>query len=174
MGRSPLGQARLLATLGGVVLLIVMFLPWYGVGGPGIEQAEQAGTPTDVPSATAWEAFDFIDILLVLLILAAIAPVVVFLLTGNRLPPAAYAITALIGILATLLVAYRLIDPPDPFVFPAQVPAGFELEVTRKFWAFVGLLAVAAITVGAGLAAREELRELRPHRALGGPGSPEP
>jgi hypothetical protein len=154
MGRSPLGRARLITTVGGIVLLIVMFLPWFGVGGPGVEQAP-AGT-AEFPDANAWEAFDFIDVLLLLAGLAAITPAVAFLITGARLPPVANAVAALLGGLATLFILYRLISPPEWFVVAGQEVPGFEIDPTREFGVFLGLIAAAAVAVGAALAMHGE------------------
>jgi hypothetical protein len=173
MGRSPLGRARLVATLGGIVLLIVMFLPWFGLGGPGIDQAqqvaEQSGTgEADVPSANAFEAFDFIDLLLVAAAVATIAPAVAFLVAEIEPPPVANALVAGLGILATLFVIYRLIDPPTFVSLPPQAP-GFEIDVTRKVGAFLGLIAAAAVGVGGALATREQRWAGRPGRRAEAP-----
>jgi hypothetical protein len=158
MGRSPLGLARLITTVGGIVLLIVMFLPWFGVGGPGVEQSNELA-PSDAPEfpdANAWEAFDFIDVLLLLAGVAAITPAVAFLVTGARLPPVANAVAALLGGLATLFILYRLISPPEWFVVAGEEVPGFEIDPTRKFGVFLGLIAAGAVAVGAALAMREE------------------
>jgi hypothetical protein len=154
MGRSPLGRARLITTIGGIALLIVMFLPWFGVGGPGAASAV-TGAP-ELPDANAWEAFDFIDVVLVATGLVAIAPALVFLVAGIRLPPVANAVAAGLGILATLLVLYRLISPPEWFVVAGAEVPGFELEASRKVGVFLGLIASAAVAVGGVLATREE------------------
>jgi hypothetical protein len=158
MGRSPLGRARLLTTVGGILLLIVMFLPWYGVGGPGVEGGNElsAGGMAELPDADAWQAFDFIDLVLVAAALVAIAPAVVFLVAGIRLPPAANALAAGLGILATLLVLFRLISPPEWFVVAGGESPGFEVDPTRKLGVFLGLIASAAVAVGGGIATREE------------------
>jgi hypothetical protein len=158
MGRSPLGRARLLTTVGGVVLLIVMFLPWYGVGGPGAESADEAapGGMAEFPDASAWQAFDFIDIVLAAAAIVALAPAIAFLVAGIRLPPVANALVAGLGILATLLVLFRLINPPEWFVVAGGEVPGLEFEASRKLGVFLGLIASAAVAVGGALATREE------------------
>ena len=59
------------------------------------------------------------------------------------LPVAASAITAGLGILSTVLVAYRLLDPPVR-------------TSSRKFGVFLGLIAAAGIAYGGWLAMQEE------------------
>jgi hypothetical protein len=172
MGRSPLGRARLIATLGGIVLLAVMFLPWFGAGVEGAQVAPGTGGGSEAAEANAWEAFDFIDIVLLAAALIAIAPAVAFLVAGIELPPAANALAAGVGLLATLLVLFRLISPPEFVALPPGV-TGLELDISRKFGAFLGLIAAAAVTAGGALAAREELRALRPSRRGAVPRSPE-
>jgi hypothetical protein len=178
MGRSPLGRARLITTIGGIALLIVMFLPWFGVGGPGVERADElapsgTGAP-EFPDANAWQAFGFIDVVLVATGLVAIAPALVFLVAGIKLPPIANALAAGLGILATLLVLYRLISPPEWFVVAGSEVPGFELEASREAGVFLGLIASAAVAVGGGLATREERIALGLGRrpALGRPPGP--
>ena len=62
--------------------------------------------------------------------------------TSVNLPVAASAITAGIGALATLLVLYRIVDPPG--------------DADREFGVFLGLLASAGITIGGWLSMQEE------------------
>lgn len=80
------------------MLLIVTFLPWYH--GP-------AGS-----SANAWQAFQLIDLLVVAVALAAIAPFAATAL-GVDLPRRELTLGLLgAGSCATILVAYRLLNPP--------------------------------------------------------------
>src|SRR5215217_186782 len=66
MDTSRLTTGDMIAGVGGVVLLISLFLPWYGVS------VDVAGFSAS-ESANGWEALGFIDILLFLCSAAAIA-----------------------------------------------------------------------------------------------------
>jgi hypothetical protein len=156
---SRLRKGELIAGAGGVVLLVVMFLPWYSDAGP---------NPIDV---TAWEALSITDLILALTAVAAIGLAV---LTAARrspaLPVAASVITTTLGALATLLVLYRILNQPGPNEL-AEVKLG----------AFLGFLSVLAITGGGFRSMRDEEGEgapmptdMRPTPAPEGPGDPAP
>ena len=143
-------RGALIAGICGVLLFIFMFFSWFGAPEANIVTpagevditgfAEAAGADTTL---TAWQAFDFIDLVLLLAVIASVGLVVMSAMgTSVNLPVAASAITAGIGILATLLVLYRLIDPP--------------YDTDREIGVFLGLLATAGITVGGWLAMQEE------------------
>ena len=65
MDFSKLGVGDQIAAVSGLVLLVVMFLPWYGV------DVNVAGFSAST-SVTAWESMSFIDILLFLVALVAV------------------------------------------------------------------------------------------------------
>jgi hypothetical protein len=141
---SRLRRGEKIAAAAAVLLFILMFFDWYSVsvsGGP------LGGFSV---GGSAWQAFDVLDIYLFLVILAAIGLAV---LTATERSPAlpvtaSVIVTALAG-LGTLLVLYRLIDTPV-----GDVPDG--VDVGRTVWAFLGLIAVAAITYGGYLSMHEE------------------
>jgi hypothetical protein len=141
---SKLRRGEKVAAGAAVVLFILMFFDWYTVSvSGGLLGGLSIG-------GSAWQAFGFIDIYLLLVILAAIGLAV---LTATERSPAlpvtvSVVVTALAG-LGTLLVLYRLIDTPV-----GDVPDG--VDVSRTIWAFLGLIAVAAITYGGYLSMREE------------------
>lgn len=114
----------------GVALLIFMFLPWYGVdfGIAGIR-----GSVT----ASAWKVFSYTDLLL---FLAGVSAIAAFVLTtqGHEQAPNAIKAAAGLGALCTLLVVYRIINQPGPNDL-----------IKVKVGAFLGLIAVAALTYGA-------------------------
>jgi len=93
---------------------------------------------------SAWAAFAVVDVILALVAVLALVTVA---LTATRrspaLPLAGDVVTALAGGLATLLVAIRLAAPPVDDADP-RAPA------------VIGLVATAAILVGAWLAMRAE------------------
>jgi hypothetical protein len=146
---SRLRTADLVAGVGGVMLLVTLFLTWYSAGG----SASFGGREIQVSlNLTAWEAFSITDVILALTALSGIG---LALLTASRrspaLPVAAGVITTTLGALATLLVFYRILNQPGPNEF---------LEV--KFGAFLGFLSVLAVAVGGFRAIRDEEGEDAP------------
>lgn len=91
-----------LAGLGGLALLVSLFLTWYSVTGASRE-------------LTGWQSFSIIDVLLALAALLGIALAVT---TATRrtpaVPVALGVIAGPVGALATVLVLIRLLDPPGP------------------------------------------------------------
>ncbi len=130
---TSLSRGKQIAGAAALILFIDMWLSWYGVDlGPLSSAAGDLDT-----TATAWQAFDWIDILL-LLTVAVTGGWVAGSATGNA--NAAQLKTAALGLaaLASVLVLYRIINQPGP---------NDVIEV--KFGVFVGLLACAAIVYGA-------------------------
>jgi hypothetical protein len=142
LSRLRLGEK--IAAAAAVLLFILMFFDWYSV-------SVSAGPFGDFSvGGSAWQAFGFIDIYLFVVILAAIGLAV---LTATQrtpaLPVTASVVVTALAALGTLLVLYRLIDTPI-----GDVPDS--VDVGRTIWAFLGLLAVAAITYGGYLSMRDE------------------
>ena len=167
MDFSRVRTGEMIAGLSGIALFLFMFFSWFGVSTPdeidGVPIVQAEG------SASAWEAFDFIDIVLLLAVVAAVGLLVLSASQASvNLPVAASAITAGLGILATLLVLYRIIDPPDFGV------SG--LDVSRKIGVYLGLIASAGIAVGGWMAMQEEGTSFsgEADRLGGGPGEGAP
>jgi hypothetical protein len=147
MDLSTVPRGALIAGISGLALFIIMFFSWFEApevdfGVPEVTGAvfEAAGVDTTI---SAWEAFDFIDIVLLLTVIAAVGLVVMAAAGSSvNLPVAASAITAGLGVVATLLVLYRIIDTP--------------FDYDRKFGVFLGLIAAAGVAVGGWLAMQEE------------------
>ena len=107
-----------LTGLAGVVLLVSLFLPWYGAGDA---------------TATGWESFAITDFLLALLALMAIAlPVITAFQRTAAVPQAWTALIMLVVVPAIVAVAFRLINLP-----------GEGLE--RELGAWLGALATLAV-----------------------------
>ena len=141
MDTSRVSLGEMIAAAGGLVLLVCMFLPWFG--GEWIGR----GAPVPVPTTTGWEAYGgVLDILIVLL---AAVPIGIAAARANhsrlRLPLEPWAAVTLAGAMLIVLVAIRLIDPPD--VINVAIP-GLEIDTSRKFAAFVAAAAAAAVTAG--------------------------
>ena len=147
LNRLRLGDV--IAAAGGVALLVVMLLDWYAAGG----LTEVGGREIEVSVGfSAWEAFAVTDVWLALTGLAAIALAV---LTASRrspaLPVAASVITSTLGVIAALLVLYRILNQPGPNEF---------IEV--EFGAFLGFLCVLAIAGGGWYSMRDEEWDVEP------------
>jgi hypothetical protein len=122
-----------LAALAGVGLIASLSLDWYGVRG---REAALSG----------WAAFDVIDVLLALVAGVAIALAVAQVARDRpALPVGAAVVTVTFGLLAILLVLYRIVNEPGPDEF-VELRAG----------AYVGLLAAAAIVAGGWLSLADE------------------
>jgi hypothetical protein len=152
----------LVAAASGLLLLLAMFLPWFGIdasftlpgGGP---------VTVDDRSFSAWEAFGVADLLLCVTGAAAIALAV--LRTAGALPPG-LALLALVvaAVLSALAIVYRLIDPPD---LPLTQAEDVTYETGRRLGAFFGLLCTAGIAWGANrMALAPPARLVVPRRPL--------
>jgi hypothetical protein len=135
MDTSRLTSGDISAGVGGIVLLISLWLPWYGVSVSvsGFSASEDA---------SGWEVFSTIDIILFLIAVAAIA--LVALKAAGRLPEDVPVPLVLLGLggLAVLLILFRLIDTPAPGDLPD------EIDVSRKIGLFIGLIGAAGIVYG--------------------------
>jgi hypothetical protein len=135
MDTSRLTTGDIIAGVGGIVLLISLFLPWYGVS------VDIAGVSAS-ESGSGWEALGFIDILLFLIAVAAIG--IVAARAAGSLPDDLPAPVILLGLgaLAVLLVLFRIIDIPVDGDIPDEV------DLSRKVGIFIALIASAAIAYG--------------------------
>lgn len=137
MDASKLSVGETAAGVSGLLLFVFMFLPWYGVdsvGGFGIGGVD----------ASAWQAFSFIDILLFLVVVVVVGLVVVQLAGATpELPQPPAQIILVAGIVAVVLILFRLIFTPG-------VDGDLELEVDvgRKLGIFLALIASGGIVYG--------------------------
>jgi hypothetical protein len=116
-----------LTAVSGVVLLVSLFLPWYGPD-----------------SVTGWESLSAIDVLLALV---AASGVLLAVVTATQpvpaVPIALSALVTLSGLIGLVLVLLRALDLPDW--------AG-----TREWGLWLGLAATIGIIGGSLLAMRQE------------------
>ena len=128
--REGIDGGRIVVALGALLLLVSLFLDWYGFG---------RGSEGD--GFSAWTAFELNDILLALLALAAIAAAVEpHVRARPRLPETT---GALAGPAALVLIAVSLVNVP-----PAA--QGFDSELEIGAW--LGLAGAAIMCAGALLA----------------------
>ena len=138
----------MVAAVSGLVLLISLFLNWYKVSASG-------GLIDVSASVSGWEALGFIDILLFLIAVIAIA---VAILRATSMMPRGLPITPGLlilglGVLALLLVIFRLLSIPDEGA--GDIPG---VDVGRSFGIFIALIAAAGVTAGGWLGWNEEGR----------------
>jgi hypothetical protein len=141
-----------LAAIGGIALLIVMFLPWFGPSGAlerSFEEARQiqeqfGGPEVPIPDVeeNAWEAFGLADYLLLLTALGGVALAVMWLFRAPPVSPlAAGALVTGLGIASTAYVLYRVVNPVA--------------DSARETGLFLGLGAAAGVALGGWLALRD-------------------
>jgi hypothetical protein len=131
------GKWQWLTGAAGLVLLIALWLPWFGALGL---------------TATAWESLSFIDLIAALTGLGAIALVVVTATqSAAALPKRFAAILMWLAIVAALLILFRLLKPPETDI----TLTGGGADVTRKIGVWIGLLAAIATAVFAHRSARD-------------------
>lgn len=146
MDFSKLRLGELVAGAAGVLLLIVMFLPWYGVAGLGGGLSQALGSSGFDTTLSAWESLSVLRLLLLLTVIAAIAGAVLAMTQRSvALPVAASVIITALGLLAALLVLFRLVNEPGPDEL-------FDI----RFGAYLGFLLTAAIALGGFMSMRDE------------------
>ena len=135
-----------LAGLGGVALLVVMFFPWYEFL-EGVYEGTRS-VPIGDTRQSAWEAYSVLLVFLVLLALLGIATLATTAFERTTaFPVAAVTLTAFVGTITSIWVLIRLINPPGP-----------NFAVDRLWAAWLGTLLVLAITGGAWWSMRDSVR----------------
>jgi drug/metabolite transporter (DMT)-like permease len=167
-----LNRGQLLAMVAALALLLVMAMDWYTTK-PG-EVARDAASKVEpqvnvetVPSEskklntfaetqekTAWQADGLIDRIILLALLAAVACALLaawVAAAGKKVgPPSPSALASVLGLLACVLIVYRIIQPPG-LNSAAVVTAGAPL----------GLLCAGLLAFGARVAVRDERLAVR-------------
>jgi hypothetical protein len=141
---ARLRPGEIVAGLGGIALIVAMFLDWFGIAPVGLNGT----TVTTIPGvkengADAWQSLEFIDFCLLLTAIVAIKAAALRAL-GKRLagPFPLSAAVCLLGAVAALLVLWRIFDPP----FDGSLKVGI----------FLGLAGTLAITYGGYMASLED------------------
>ena len=118
-----------IAALSGVVLLVSLFLPWYGAGRD---------------DASGWEALAAVDIALALV--AAFAVSLLVVTAAQPVPAVPVALSAIltpVGLIGVVLVLIRLANLPDGF-------DGRELGVWLGLAGAIGTVAGGAVAMSDG------------------------
>jgi hypothetical protein len=161
-----LTRGGLMAGLAGVALLVIMLaVDWYGIKSFVVAFGEPGGLrPVEGLMHNAFQAFTVIDLVLLLTALAAVTlPLWSALGRPATGPIRPGAIVAALGGVAFVLIAFRLISPPDleiaipggGSVHVSDLPAENPVEVTRKVGPWLGLVTAALIAYGGYLSVRD-------------------
>jgi hypothetical protein len=163
----------------GLVLLIALFLPWYGID---VKEGAAVSFVGSARTANAWEALTVIDLILLLAALIAIAlPVVTAMQRTTSVPQALSAFVVWIALFASIVALIRLLSPPGADSLGGAI--GFEgaflkrsiggagasfddvFSTTREIGAWIGTLAVLAVGVGGWRSMRDKRfpRAMRPN-----------
>ena len=145
MDFSRLNYTRLAVGLTAAALLIVavLFLPWYSYDLEGVEKTQEADSwvcGVGDTSCTGWETF---PILRWLLLLAALAPIILayILVRAHKLSYPPGEMTMIAGFAAAVLIGYNgIIDKPG------SGPAEIGLSLDYGYWiALLASLGIAAV-----------------------------
>jgi len=147
---SRLRPADVVGGVGGLALLVTLFLPWYELDVGQVDVRDDLRTVHALFAGdftmTAWRAFSVSDVLLALLALLAIALPVVTAVASGPAKPVAFAVLSSVGSsLALLLVLYHVLNQPGPNQF-----------VDLRYGAWLGLLASMLTLGGCWGAMRDE------------------
>jgi hypothetical protein len=136
MDFSKLERGEIVAVLGGFVLAVSVFLPWYKLGNQFASLNGHHGAGSHL---SAWQSLSIIRILL---LLAAIAPLVLayIIVRQHALSWPRGELTAIIGITAITLILVRGI------IIKPGTPSG---EISIDYGWFVALIAGVVLLVGA-------------------------
>ncbi|HEX2097355.1 MAG TPA: hypothetical protein VHF50_08315 [Solirubrobacterales bacterium] len=166
-----LSRGEQIAAVSAILLFVFMFFDWFGVevsGVPGFSGEVTGG------GGSAWDALDVIPIFLMAAIVVAIGVAIVrFTEADLELPISLNAIVAALGALATLLILYRIVDPPGGGGTGFE---GVEVDTTLKLGIFLALLSALGIAYGGYSAMREEgmtFADVGDQLSSGGPGGPD-
>jgi hypothetical protein len=131
----------------GVVLFLSLFLNWYNVSVKAVLGSASA-------SVSGWQALSFIDILLFIVAIIAVGVAVARMANAfpRGLPVSPGLLVLGAGILATLLVLFRIIDIPGAGDVP-NVPG---VDLGRSIGIFIALLASLGVAAGGWMTWNEE------------------
>jgi hypothetical protein len=145
---SKLRTGELLAGIGGLALIGVMFLDWFGIASlGGVQQQLPTGIPggisTPETGIDAWQALDFIDFILLLTGATGISLAAVSAAGRKANIPLTKGVPAyVLGSVSVLLIIWRICDPVA--------------DGSLKIGIFLGLIAAGAVAIGGYMTATAE------------------
>jgi hypothetical protein len=147
INRLRLGER--IAGVCAVLLFIDEFLNWYSVSASNVAKQLGVQLPNGVSgsiTATAWKAFDWVDLLMLLTVLVVLAWVALTAMQRTvAMPVTASTIATALCAITTVVVLYRIINQPGPNDL-----------VDVEYGAYLGLVLLLAMTYGGYAAMREE------------------
>ena len=150
MDVDKLNTGEKIAGVSAVLLFIFMFFDWFGV--EDLRRRRDRLASASGAGGSAWDALDFIPIVLVITIVVALVNVFLRLSDSDYEPPISMNVAvAVLGGLSTLLVLFRIIDPPGFGTF-----GGVSVDATLEFGIFLGLVTAAGIAYGGYRGMQEE------------------
>jgi uncharacterized membrane protein len=153
MDLKSLNRGEIIATVGGIVLAVSIFLAWYSLGN---EHAQLNGCQGPNTSCTGWDglsAFRYV------FLLAAAAPVILawVIARGHALAWPRGELTAVVAVIAIILILFRgVIDKPG-------TPPG-QISVDWGWW--VALVGGFLILAGAMWRSQESAPRRKPPGVL--------
>ena len=153
MDTSRVSLGEMIAGAGGLALLVLMFLPWFGGHVSG--ELGRARLPTD----TGWESLGgLLDALIIAAVALAIGTAVASAAGSRpRLPVEQGLVVLAAGAGAFVVLAITLVSPPG---IDLPIP-NIDVDRSRKAAAFLALAAAAAIAYGGNLQRRDALARRR-------------
>lgn len=149
-GRLRAGEA--IAMVAAILLFVLMFFDWYGA--KATTSAETlGGVVTGTGGGSAWDTLEVIPLFLMLAIVVAVGAAILRLGGSDwkpAIPPA--AAVCVLGLLASLLILIRIVDPPGP----SGALSELAYESTLKLPVFLALAAALGIAYGGRRAMGEE------------------
>jgi purine-cytosine permease-like protein len=166
-----LGRGDLLAMIAALALLLVMATDWYTTKAgdqardiaskvqPQVNaetvpsESKKEAAFADTQEKNAWQADGLIDRLILIALLAAVALALVAAwgkAAGKNLgPPSPSALASVVGLVACVLIVYRILQPP-----------GLNAAAVVKAGAPLGLVCAGLLALGARVAVRDERAHL--------------
>jgi hypothetical protein len=147
---------KLIAAGGGIILIVSLFLSWYGLsvgGGAGSFANSVANNLHIDTTANGWQSLDVGDLFFFVVGLIAITPAALDVFDLElELPFDAGLVILVGGVISVLWIILRILDKPGG-------STGGVVSVGLKFGIFVGLIGAALVAFG-GFSQRGEAEEL--------------
>lgn len=153
MNIRALNRGEVLASVGGVLLVISVFMAWFSLGNANAHLNACTGPDGSCTGWNSLSAFRY------LLLLAAVAPIILswIIIRGHALAWPRGELTAVVAVIAIILTLFRgVIDPPGS---PPE-----EINVTYGF--FVALVAGVLMLLGSVWRAQESAPRRKPPGVL--------
>lgn len=150
--RPRLRAGEAIALVAAILLFILMFFDWYGAKATTSSES-LGGVVSGSGGGSAWDTLEVIPLFLMLAIVVTVGAAILRLSGSDwkpAIPPA--AAICVLGILASILILIRIIDPPGPLGALSELA----YESTLKPAIFIALAAALGIAYGGWRAMGEE------------------